>query len=37
MEGRLYEALEEIPGHKEKRGFFPEETLHRLVNEDSVR
>ncbi|KAK7734704.1 hypothetical protein SLS53_007809 [Cytospora paraplurivora] len=37
LEERLLDILHEIPGHSEKKGFFPEQTLEALINERSVK
>ncbi|ROW10403.1 hypothetical protein VMCG_01820 [Cytospora schulzeri] len=37
IEERLLSVLHSIPGHSEKKGFFPERTLQALVNESSVK
>jgi hypothetical protein len=34
---RLVTALQKIPGHSEKFGYFPEKTFNSLINEDCVR
>jgi hypothetical protein len=34
---RLLESLVKIPGHDEKKGFFPEEELARLLNRETIR
>ncbi|ROW13671.1 hypothetical protein VPNG_04584 [Cytospora leucostoma] len=37
LEERLLNILQKIPGHSEKKGFFPEQTLRALINECSVK
>lgn len=34
---RLVTALQKIPGHSEKRGYFPEKTFNSLINEECVK
>lgn len=34
---RFVTALQKIPGHSEKKGYFPEKTFNSLVDEDSVK
>lgn len=34
---RLVTALQKIPGHSEKKGYFPEKTFNSLIDEESVR
>lgn len=37
LEEGLLNILQKIPGHSEKKGFFPEQTLQALINESSVK
>ncbi|KUI69218.1 hypothetical protein VM1G_05517 [Cytospora mali] len=37
LQDRLLEILREIPGHEEKKGFFPEKQLAALVTEDYTK
>ncbi|KAE8454273.1 hypothetical protein EG329_005198 [Mollisiaceae sp. DMI_Dod_QoI] len=36
IQDRLLEALHSVPGHREQKGFFPEEQLETLIDERSV-